>query len=407
MYFNRLRLMQFSLRDAAENKWNSGEEITPIVDKVIDLVEGKPSILLGTVFKEMSSRPSVIQQYANDRTVKTLTKSRNYTHDKDSLILEDNSGRIRLVGSQLPVHKFVTGLIAGFKGVVQSDGKFDVHDYCFVGYPHQMKQPTITERKYVAFVSGLDIGSQSKNHVAMELLLEYITGNIGGTEDMPYMTSIQRLVIAGNALMTQQLTEGVGKQVAGIREKETQQSLADVRELDVYLAQLSSSIAVDIMPGERDSANFSLPQQPLHKCLLPQSSKFSSFSSTTNPHMFSVEGVDFLGTSGQTIDNLMMFGRFESPLEAAELTLEWAHIAPTCPDSMSSYPYSSTDPFILKKCPHVYFIGNQDSFCHKRVKGPDGQLVQIVCIPSFSQTGIMVLVDLQTLDCETVSFGSI
>jgi len=33
------------------------------------------------------------------------------------------------------------------------------------------------------------------------------------------------------------------------------------------------------------------------------------------------------------------------------------------------YPYYDKDPFILDRCPHVYFSGNQPSFQHKKVQG--------------------------------------
>ena len=33
------------------------------------------------------------------------------------------------------------------------------------------------------------------------------------------------------------------------------------------------------------------------------------------------------------------------------------------------YPYYDKDPFILDRCPHIYFSGNQPSFQHKKVRG--------------------------------------
>ena len=46
-------------------------------------------------------------------------------------------------------------------------------------------------------------------------------------------------------------------------------------------------------------------------------------------------------------------------LELLQQTLEWRHLAPTAPDTLSCYPFCDTDPFVLDSCPHVYFVGNQ------------------------------------------------
>ena len=61
--------------------------------------------------------------------------------------------------------------------------------------------------------------------------------------------------------------------------------------LDSWLLQLSSTLYLDLMPGEKDPGNPSLPQQPLHHCLFTNSSSNSSFRLVTNPHELSIENV--------------------------------------------------------------------------------------------------------------------
>lgn len=72
----------------------------------------------------------------------------------------------------------------------------------------------------------------------------------------------------------------------------------------MLLTQLASLVPVDVMPGPTDPANCSLPQQPLHRCLLPGASRFDTFRRAPNPHAFEVDGVSVLGTSGQNIDDI-------------------------------------------------------------------------------------------------------
>lgn len=39
-----------------------------------------------------------------------------------------------------------------------------------------------------------------------------------------------------------------------------------------------------------------------------------------------------------------------------------AHLAPTAPDTLRTYPFKESDPFIIEDIPHIYFIGNQPKF---------------------------------------------
>jgi DNA polymerase delta subunit 2 len=52
-------------------------------------------------------------------------------------VLEDESGRISLVGSRLKREEYVTGIIMAALGVETPDGEFEVVDVCFAGMaPH-------------------------------------------------------------------------------------------------------------------------------------------------------------------------------------------------------------------------------------------------------------------------------
>ena len=87
--------------------------------------------------------------------------------------------------------------------------------------------------------------------------------------------------------------------------------------------------------------------------------------------------------------------------------LRFQHLAPTAPDTLGCYPFTKTDPFVLESCPHVFFAGNQPRFETKMASGADGQAVRIVCVPDFAREHTCVLVNLRTLDCESVSFSDL
>ena len=59
----------------------------------------------------------------------------------------------------------------------------------------------------------------------------------------------------------------------------------------------------------------------------------------------------------------------ESRLDIMQRMLEWRHIVPTAPDTLTSYPFPTSDPFMLQACPHVFFAGNQPELAQRLVTG--------------------------------------
>jgi DNA polymerase delta subunit 2 len=192
--------------------------------------------------------------------------------------------------------------------------------------------------------------------------------------------------------------------------------------LDVELEQLCSGLNVVIMPGETDPAVATLPQEPLNKCLFPRSMQYSSLTLVTNPYAVDICGVKFLGSSGQTLDDIERYLTVEDRMQAAIHTLKWGHVAPTAPDTICKfvlflickgcYPYIETDPFIMEERPHVYFIGNQDAYQSELYKGDHFFLIildeygttRVILLPNFSVTGQIVLLNIATLETKVVNF---
>ena len=54
--------------------------------------------------------------------------------------------------------------------------------------------------RYVAFVSGLETGSRTDNLLAIQLMIDLLTGQLGDEEQQKATASVVRLVVCGNSL---------------------------------------------------------------------------------------------------------------------------------------------------------------------------------------------------------------
>ncbi|NXS24349.1 DPOD2 polymerase, partial [Mystacornis crossleyi] len=139
--------------------------------------------------------------------------------------------------------------------------------------------------------------------------------------------------------------------------------------------------------------------------MLPLASAYATLRLVTNPYQANLDGVRFLGTSGQNISDIFKYSSMDDYLEILEWTLLAGHISPTAPDTLGCYPFYKSDPFILTECPHVYFCGNAPHFQSKLLQGKEGQRVLLVTVPDFSATQTACLVNLRDLTCQPITFS--
>ncbi|BFI30950.1 DNA polymerase delta subunit 2 [Marchantia polymorpha subsp. ruderalis] len=401
LYFFRLTFTRQYLNPRIKERWPSY-----IVTNILGLDEGKVCVVIGTLYKQMKLKPNILDEYSKERSVGGLVVPSNFTDAEDYLILEDESGRVKLVGNCISPSVYVTGVVVAVCGQPGKDGEFLVEEILEPGLAPQPPLPTRKKsesEKYVAFVSGLRCGGPETNPLQVQLLVDHLTGHLGEEQEQSLSAQVVRTIIAGDSVQLQaQALHG-----QPLSSKDQHKLIEPIKELDLVLTQLASAMPVDIMPGSKDPANFSLPQQPLHKCLFPGATAYSTFVSATNPHQFELDGVGFLGTSGQNIEDLDKYSLADDPVDYMERTLSWRHIAPTAPDTLGCYPFHDRDPFLIEpSCPHVYFCGNQDKFSTRLIRGPKGEMVRLVCIPRFAETGTAVLVSLSTLECHCVTLST-
>ncbi|KAI8079681.1 DNA polymerase alpha/epsilon subunit B-domain-containing protein [Gilbertella persicaria] len=404
IYYVRLLKLRKALEETAKARWSSVPEKPKFVTKMLDVQPGQLCYMLGTVYLEMKAKPNVMHDLEDEESMLRPPTPAKYRTDNDVISLEDESGRIEITGSCLNKEFLVTGTIIGVLGKEVTRGSFEVMDICLPGMAEQ--EPFVEEKnkdpKYVALLSGLHIGAEDQIDLRTQLLVDFLTGELGSSVDEQSSSKISRVIVAGNSL----------SKPTKIAEKSTAPkkygydastfNASPVIQLDDMLEEICSTVDLDIMAGPTDPSPLHMPQQPMYPSIFANAHRLSTFHSVTNPYWCKIDQATFLGTSGQNIDDIYKYVTSEDRLKMAEKCLYWRHMAPSAPDTLWSYPFESSDPFIIEKSPHVYFVGNQPHFEDSLLQGPNGQKTRVVLVPSFAKTGIVVLVNLSTLECSAV-----
>ncbi|TFY54896.1 hypothetical protein EVJ58_g8586 [Rhodofomes roseus] len=360
----------------------------------------------------MPLKPNVLQDIARDHSLPAPPPRTKYCSPDDQVMLEDESGRIFLVGERLRAASLVTGVIVGVLGIETSGGEFEVVDVCYAGMAPQpsrglewgksaQKDENMEvdgalgeehDDEWVALVSGLEIGAPSPADAQIQMLVEYLTGEAGGPDDQATCSRISRLVIAGNsfsqAVSTNASTnddQKAGRDRKGRRygHDPANFSIHPTLTLSAHLLDIARSMPVHILPGASDPAGTLLPQQPFPRAMFHGASAYASFSCETNPTYIRV------GAPSTFVPPVPNTGKGKQKASAAATStsngaaansgtlahdtglvwpasrghsLHWRHLAPTAPDTLWCHPYFAQDPFVLAETPDVYVVGNQPAF---------------------------------------------
>ncbi len=243
-------------------------------------------------------------------------------------------------------------------------------------------------------MSGMAIGGESalESELAMQLLVEYLTGELGDDADRASSSRVVAAIIAGNSLAPPTRSEDEDRPKRYGQEQPTFSS-APTLALDQLLSDLCSAMPVHLLARRARSSvgGHSSAAHPL--CAAPARRPLRLAPPPHESAWLSLGNLKLLGTSGQNIDDIFKY--VDEPdsarIDMALRTLEWGHLAPTAPDTLWCYPFKSTDPFVLKDRPDVLFVGNQPSYASAMYTfDPDAddkaqQGCRVVLVPEFAK----------------------
>lgn len=401
LYAERLMTMREDVKRSALKKWPDSK-ITNLVDLETDV----KCVIIGTLYKEMEQKPSILKELSDDGCTFIQPIKDRYTSENDYLILEDELQRIALIGD-INIGRMCTGAIIALLGYENDNSKFVVEDYCFKELKHEnsLEFPLKFPDRYIVFMSGLELGTNSNDLLNLQLFVDFLSGDFYDDTFEGLICNTERLIIVGNSLDSTTQSRDMHNKAKYLTKNYIAGSVETMKQLDNFIHQLLECIDVDIMPGQYDPSNYMMPQQPLHPAMFTRSSKYKTFHSATNPYEFQLDDICLIGTSGQPINDIKQYTDIDDTLEAMKLTIDCAHLAPTCPDTLACYPYYGQDPFILNRLPHVYFCGNQSEYKHEVYKTRWGSnQVHLLSIPRFRSTQSCVFLNLKTLESEEFKF---
>ncbi|KAF5376562.1 hypothetical protein D9757_008276 [Collybiopsis confluens] len=428
IYFLRLHALREHVAQSAAARWSKLSAKPSYVPRVLEVEPSQLCYIIGTVYIDMPLKPNVMDDIARDHSIPPPPPPPYYYSEDDQVMMEDESGRIQLVGTHVKFEKLVTGLIIGALGMETPDGKFEVADIC---YPHLAPQSQKAEEdqmlvddddlptdEWIGAISGLNIGSPSPSDGQIQMLVEYLTGEEGSLNDQISASRVSRLIILGCSMAPMLITgkgeadaEGDSKKSRKFGYDGTTFSSHPTVTFSGHLLDIGRAMPIHLLPGESDPSAVILPQQPFPRAMFGAISSFPDFSCESNPTYLGLSSNSVPVTrslllhSGQPVNDMLKY--LHSPphtcLSVVESTLKWRHIAPTAPDTLWCHPYFTGDPFIIKETPDLYFVGGQKKFGTKTVTDNNTKC-RIVLIPEFYKTGLLVLVNIRTLRVKTVRF---
>ena len=442
MYAARINQL---LRRAVQSALHHCDGAPPLFSRILDLNPNTRCVIAGTLFKHLPHYAGFLSEYQKELvridagcadedgddaainelpelTEKVVASTSSWCTAEDTVILEDDSGRVELSRLTVDVHGLVSGMVVAAVGHLREKGLFAVEKLYFAELPQQMPRRLSTtvvvsqstascsDTKYIAFVCGLSLDCRGTPTRPLALMLEFLEGLLGTEEVTAMAQRVTRLVIGGNTLAVtdeQRLKAKVRLEPSDHQQLSNTSNTAgsSMKYMDQLLAAMAEMVEVDVMPGDTDPSNAYLPQQPLHPLLLKQASRKGTLRLVTNPYEFNVpeSGTEFFVSSGQPVDDILRQSRYTSVCEVCAVLLRCGCCCPTAPNTLVCYPFKGVDPFVFPSVPHCFVSCNAPQF-ETRFEQSIANGVRLVAVPSFSSSGLLVLVDVVSLETQCISF---
>ena len=303
------------IEEEAKRRFGPEVDIKPLAElKSEEEKERKENFLvIGTVFKQQEKKPNILTELSEDAELEAQPEQKeetDFTADTDTLVLEDETMRVKLAGEFLLPGDLVNGVVLGAWGKEVVGGKFEVEDVVFaraLGAKREVEEVSEeTEEVSLCVMSGLELAGEEAGWLfSAQLAADWLAGSAGSPGEQLELARTERLIIAGDSLGAATRLKEDLERAKYLTATTSAGCLGGVRQLDNLLVQLVGSLSVDLMPGPQDPTTAMLPQQPLHKVTLRQAGRFPTLATVTNPYTCSLAGRLIITVAGQTITDIL------------------------------------------------------------------------------------------------------
>ncbi|KAG8727618.1 hypothetical protein FRC12_022359, partial [Ceratobasidium sp. 428] len=314
------------------------------VPRVLDVVKGQTCYIIGTVYMDMPLKANVLEDIAQDHALAAIPARTKRTSESDSVVLEDESGRVALTGDILAKENLVTGVTVAVLGFEGPAAAFEVQEIVYPGLapPSLIPNSSPNEPSCCAFLSGLHFGDlgfgmpvnlngekggKTDSSVALSLFLDWLSGEGGSEHDRALAQRVSRVVIAGNSLTAPPVED---------ERDSSRVSVSASTSMRQAVESLSDTLQEIARTVPSDPTGAALPQQPMPGWIfrLDASEGSDAISMESNPTWIHSSGRSILVHSGQPIDDIYLHTVETDRMVMACNTLKWRHIAPTAPDTL-------------------------------------------------------------------------
>ncbi|CAI5449754.1 unnamed protein product [Caenorhabditis angaria] len=403
LYDARLKSLKGRILENAENVLGKGNfECVSLTD----VTKTKDVLVIGMILKKIAAKPSILKTLLSEDKVayedyedEEAGDLKRYTENaEDHLEFECDNQTVKLEGN-ISMNDCATGCCAGLFGKLgDEDGVFEV---IRVIWPKIRVEPIDLKMKMrksvIAFVSGLELSGDLEEDNGTISSFEYFGEWLKEEEEM----NVERLVVLGPSIDNNVVgcdVESVVRTLT-LSRQDKQMSTKALTMLDKIISSLTDQLDVDVSAGVGDPCSSLWPQPPIHRVCLPRSGMTKKqVNLVTNPYEFSLDGIRFLTTSGENIDDLLKTCWKWKSVDAMENCLKWQHIAPTCPDTLDGFPMADRDPLIISTTPRFMICGNQSNCEVRNVALDDREnICTCISIPKFSKSRTILFLNLEDL----------
>jgi len=238
-----------------------------------------------------------------------------------------------------------------------------------------------TDNLFIAFLSDLCIGQEEFDSDSWKRFVAWLNGNFG---DKKIIDNIKVLVIVGDLI-----------DVSNSSNLQMKNAYENVVRL---LQQIPSKIKVVIVPGERDTSSYFLPQIPIIRSFAKSLYSLNNVEVETNPFYFSVNEVRILAFHGQSLDDIREQIKYnDSVTRLMMMLLKARHVAPSLGRLYRLFP-SEKDVLFIDEVPNIFVCGHLSEKGVSYYKG-----VLLLSLPSWGKKndafgGRCAIVNLRSLE---------